>query len=79
MAAGSKSSRRSPLEGLARLISAITAGSPAAIFARRAAAKPRIGGAARALDSRAAGGSMAFAADISARFAWRMRSRMLKA
>jgi hypothetical protein len=38
---GSKSSRSTPLLGLAFLISAITAARPAAIFARSARSKPR--------------------------------------
>ena len=41
MAAGSKSARSTPLLGLAFLISAITAGKPAAILARNAAMKSR--------------------------------------
>ncbi len=48
IAAGSNASRSTPLLGLARLISAITAGLPAAIFCRSAAAKPRGGGVIRA-------------------------------
>src|SRR3569833_3341509 len=46
MAAGSKFARNSPLLGEAFFTSAITAGLPAAIFARSAAVKSRSGGAA---------------------------------
>src|SRR5664279_602904 len=42
MSAGMKSSHNTPLEGLAFLISAITAGCPAAILARRAPTKSRV-------------------------------------
>ena len=53
MSAGAKRSRMTPLLGLAFLISAITAGSPAAILACSAAAKPRGSGMAlqRAINS----------------------------
>src|SRR3569832_848746 len=46
MAAGSKFARNSPLLGEAFFTSAITAGLPAAIFARSAAENSRSGGAA---------------------------------
>jgi hypothetical protein len=48
IAGGSNASRSTPLLGEARLISAITAGRPAAIADSIAPAKSRGGGAARA-------------------------------
>src|SRR5947209_1680485 len=77
MRAGSKSvARMRPRLGLARLISAITAGFPARDFSRNAAANPR-GGSARAARVRiSAGGTAALARSTSRRLASRMRFRM---
>jgi hypothetical protein len=58
------------------MISAITAGLPAAIFARSAPAKSRGATAARARRSISASGTLARAASISARLVARMRRRM---
>src|ERR1700674_4339897 len=75
MRAGSKSARMSPRLGLERLISAITACLPAAIFARSAFSKPRGGGISRARRSRFAGAMRRFDSSTSRRLLARMRAR----
>ena len=67
-AGGSKSARIKPLDGLAFLISAISANSPPARLASSAATKPRGGAASRARALISAGGTRDFAAAIS----WRL-------
>jgi hypothetical protein len=62
---GSKSGRIRPFEGLAFLISPMSANWPAAIFAVSASANGLTGGAARAAASAASSGSLAFAAATS--------------
>src|SRR6266446_5644203 len=76
IAVGSKLARNTPLLGLAFLISAITADSPAAIFARNAPSKSRGGGAARAARSVSANGRTRLAAAISSALVARIRVRM---
>src|SRR5579862_8896616 len=75
MRAGSKSARINPRLGLARLISAMTAGKPRATFARIALSNPRGGVASRARRRISAGSMRAFAAATSTRLASRMRVR----
>src|SRR5450755_4060032 len=65
----------SPLLGLARLISAMTALRPAAIFARSAFSNPRGGGASRAWRSISPRGTRPLASSTSRRFAARIRVR----
>src|SRR5258708_23827978 len=74
MRAGSKSARMRPLLGLARLISAMTAGIPEAIFARSACSNPRGAPAARASPLISPAGTLDFASSIWRRLAARMRS-----
>jgi hypothetical protein len=74
--AGWKSSRSTPLLGLAFLISAITADAPAAIFARIAATKSRAGPAASASARSATSGRSRLAATTSSRFTARILRRM---
>src|SRR6185312_1429788 len=76
IAAGSKSTRITPLLGLAFFTSAITAGRPASIFASMAAANPRVSGcsAMRAVNS-ASGNRLRRSATSSA-LRVRMRLRM---
>ena len=74
--AGSKSARINPRLGLARLISAMTAGFDAAIFARNARSKPRGAEADRARRSISSGVMRCFASSTSRRLAAMMRSRM---
>src|SRR5918993_3417216 len=76
MAAGWKSSRRTPLLGLAFLISATTAGLPASSRLRNAPSKSRAGGAARAFASISANGAAAFADASSSVLVARIRCRM---
>src|SRR5262245_54442477 len=75
MAAGSKLSRSTPRLGLAFLISAITAGRPAASRARSAPTKSRGGAALRAAFSRAGCGRAFLARASSPALAARMRCR----
>src|SRR5690349_9341957 len=74
MRAGSKSARMVPRLGLARLISAITAGFPAATLARSALSKPRAGGAFAASRWISASGTASRRCSTSRRFAARIRS-----
>src|SRR6185295_2541694 len=68
IAAGSNDSLRTPLLGLARLTSAMTAGRPTAIDDRIAAAKPRGAGAAPASRRTASSGRSTCAAITSSAF-----------
>ena len=63
----------SPLLGLARLISAMTAGEPAAIFARNAFSNPRGAEASRARRLICASEMRDFDSSTSRRFVARMR------
>src|SRR5688572_23933838 len=76
MAAGWKSSRSTPLLGLAFLISATTADFPASSRLRNAPSKSRAAGAARAFASTSANGATAFADASSSAFVARIRCRM---
>src|SRR5260221_7476922 len=76
MAAGSIRSRRTPLLGLAFLISAITAGRPTAIFARREPTKSRAFPAASASRRTAAAPRVFFAFAISSALTARILSRI---
>src|SRR6185437_15693208 len=76
MDAGSNCSRSTPLLGLARLISAMTAGCPPSIRERIAAANPRGAGIARASLSRAANGRATCAAITSSALVARIFARM---
>src|SRR5258706_8189856 len=76
MRAESKSARIKPRLGLARLISAMTAGRPASIDRCIAAWKPRTGGADCALRRISPSGTNRRASSTSLRLAARMRARM---
>src|SRR6267142_2389501 len=76
MPAGSNCSRSTPLLGLAFLISAITAGKPAAIFRRRAPAKSRGAPVPSARRRIAVASTLVFAFAISSALTARIFSRM---
>src|SRR5690606_19543158 len=76
MSAGWKSARITPLDGLAFLISAITAGSPLAMAACRALAKPRTGGAPATRAFNSANGMRALRSATSCDLRARMVLRM---
>src|SRR5215831_1114920 len=76
MSAGSKFARSSPLLGLAFLISATTAGRPAATLARKAPSKSLTSRASSARRRRAARSTTAFALATSSALAARIICRM---